>query len=107
MEAVVTPRMQEIFVDYDPHRYAGMGCWPCHRKEPGGGALEFRMPNPDLLLSPEQCTGSGLTALSPRGRAAAERMHRFMVDRVAPEMARLLGRAATDYDCFECHAEDR
>jgi hypothetical protein len=76
MEAVVTPRMQEIFVDFDPHRYAGMG-------------------------------GSGLTALSPRGRAAAERMHRLMVDRVAPEMARLLGRAATDYDCFECHAADR
>jgi hypothetical protein len=99
--------MRGLFVAFDRHRYAGMGCWPCHRRELDRRIVDFRMPNPDLLLDPDHCAEGVAQSSPPHAQAAAQRMHRFMAEQVTPEMARLLGRSAASFGCFDCHVEDR
>lgn len=90
MTSTVMPEMKSLFSAFDRGRYARMTCATCHGKD--GEARRFRMPNPDLLLEPEARQGAGA-------------VNDFMTTKVAPEMARLLGRGS--FDCFGCHAPDR
>lgn len=46
MAAVVMPRMQEIFLDHDPERFADFGCATCHGS--GASSGDFGMPNESL-----------------------------------------------------------
>jgi hypothetical protein len=97
MRSTVLPRIRELFVSFDPARYESMGCETCH----GDGAAEgsFRMPSARLLRLPD----------SPDGfkRLAAEKpaMCQFMLTRVKPAMAALLGmpeRGPDNRDGFGC-----
>lgn len=88
MTETVMPEMKALFVAHDEHRYANMTCATCHGRDQG-----LAMPSRDLRLEPEAATSA------PHGE-----MDRFMRDRVAPTMARLLGRPR--FDCFGCHAVD-
>lgn len=88
MHDTVMPQMKAIFVEFDRHRYDKMTCATCHGQD--GAKRGFRMPSPDLLLETEP-THTG-------------ELDKFMREKVAPEMARMLGRAP---DCFSCHTPDR
>jgi len=87
MTETVMPEVKALFGAWDPHRYRKMTCATCH------GHAGFAMPNGDLLLEPEAVTTSASTDMGA-----------FMHERVAPTMARLLGRPT--YDCFGCHVAD-
>ena len=43
MAAVVMPRMQKVFQDHDPERFADFGCATCH-----GSSGDYSMPNQAL-----------------------------------------------------------
>jgi hypothetical protein len=96
MRSTVMPEMRAVFARFDPHRYAKMGCSPCHAR--GRGKLDYRMPNEDLLLDPAAC------AEVPGGKAPMDAMNRFMGEQVGPTMARLLGKPWTS--CYWCHEYD-
>lgn len=93
MRSTVMPEMRALFVRFDPHRYAKMGCAPCHARGPG--EPDFRMPNEDLPLDPTECE-------KPGSDPSVTAMNRFMLEQVEPAMARLLGKPW--HSCFRCHS---
>lgn len=103
MEAVVTPRMKELFQRFSLHAYARMDCATCHGRRVTTG--HFEMPNPDLLLSE--------TDVKVAWTDRADAMDAFMGRDVEPAMARLLGKLPYDpatgmgCGCFGCHSVDR
>ena len=103
MKTVVMPKMKEVFTAYDASRYAKMTCTTCH----GDGASEgsFRMPNPGLPRLPGTPEGFKKLAADKPG------MTQFMLTKVKPTMARLLGVAEmtpenkTGFGCLNCHGK--
>lgn len=102
MKKVITPHMSELFQSANAERYASMNCATCH----GAGAKQghFHMPSPDLpALDPTD----GFAA----HRSAAPEVTAFMMEKVVPEMARLLGEQPYDpetgrgFGCFACHQQ--
>ena len=103
MKNVVLPRMTEVFVAFDAARYSRMTCQTCH----GEGAADggYRMPNPSLPKLPT----------SPEGfkRLLGERpqVSQFMLTKVKPMMAKLLGLpemtpdTRTGFGCMACHTK--
>lgn len=100
MKNVVMPHMKEHFQSANAERYAEMNCATCH----GAGAKQghFHMPSPDLpALDPTD----GFAA----HRNAAPEVTTFMMEKVVPEMARLLGEepynpeTGQGFGCFDCH----
>jgi hypothetical protein len=100
MKEVVLPRMRELLQEHDPDEFAEVNCATCH----GAGAKEgkFEMPN------------AGLPKLDPRDGFARHKkeepaMIKFMMERVTPEMVKLLDVAPYDpqtqqgFGCFNCH----
>jgi hypothetical protein len=103
MRTVVMPKAKELFVAYDPARYAKMSCATCH----GDGADDgtFKMPNPKLPKLPSSPEGfKQLIAAKP---AACQ----FMLVKLKPTMAALLGMPVfnpdtrTGFGCMNCHAK--
>ncbi|HEX7602035.1 MAG TPA: hypothetical protein VF316_10535 [Polyangiaceae bacterium] len=94
MRSRVMPEMLAMFARFDPHRYAKMGCTPCHARGPGDP--DYRMPNIDLPLNPAAC------ADVPGSDPSLIATNRFMREQVTPAMARLLGRSYES--CYWCHA---
>jgi hypothetical protein len=101
MKAVVLPKMKETFGAFDSVRYEKMNCATCH----GDGATDgtFRMPNPKLPKLPNSPEGfKKLMADKPA-------MSQFMMTKVKPIMAQLLGlpefnmETKTGFGCMECH----
>ncbi len=100
MEAKVTPRMRDLFVAEDSHRYPKFACATCHGRD--GPSRGYRMPNPSLLLEPTEWN----TAPAPDPSRAPSATDAFMARVVAPELARLLGRAPAQGGCFVCHTRE-
>jgi len=97
MRSTVMPEMRAVFARFDPHRYARMGCTPCHAR--GRRKQPYLMPNEDLLLDPKAC------AEVPGSDPSMTAMNRFMDEQVGPTMARLLGKPWNS--CFWCHEYDQ
>jgi len=96
MRSTVMPEMREVFARFDPHRYANMGCAPCHARGRRDGS--YRMPNEELLLDPTKCSED------PGGDPKMVVMYRFMNEEVGPAIARLLGKPWNS--CYICHDHD-
>ena len=96
MRSAVMPEMRALFARFDPHRYAEMGCSPCHARGPGNP--DYLMPNDDLLLDPSACVEV------PGSDPSVIAMSHFMDEQVGPTMARLLGKPWNS--CFWCHSYD-
>ncbi len=101
MKTVVMPRMRTLFTEFDAQSYAKMKCPTCH----GDGALpggNFKMPNPKL---PKLSYSDGFK----KHLEQKPEITRFMMERVVPEMAALLGEQPYDpatqkgFGCGECH----
>jgi hypothetical protein len=103
MKNVVLPRMKEVFVVFDAARYGGMTCVTCH----GEGAADggFRMPNPNLPKLP--ASPEGFKRLSNE----KPQMTQFMLTKVKPMMAKLLGlpeltpESRGGFGCMACHTK--
>lgn len=103
MDAVVVPKMKELFVAADPKEYADFGCGTCHGK--GADSGTFAMPNPDLPVLPGDAAGFAALAKQHPDVMA------FMSTKVKPTMAELLGKEEMDpkapkpdaVSCGTCH----
>ena len=100
MQTKVMPHMGELFSSFDPKHFDDVKCVTCH----GKGAMqgEFKMPNPEL------------PKLSSTGKFDEEmkkkpEMTKFMMEKVTPEMAKLLqmepynAETKEGFGCFGCH----
>ncbi len=107
MFAVVTPKMKELFVGFDPKTFKDFGCKTCH----GDGAVDktFKMPNPGIAELPT--TPEGFAELA---KDKPEYME-FMGKQVKPQMAALLGIEELDpaapkegaFGCYACHTTEK
>lgn len=101
MAKAVLPTMSAAFKGFNGEHYSDFDCATCH----GAGAADhtFKMPNPDLdhlsvdeIMNPDE-----------DHRAITE----FMMTKVKPEMARLLGKPEWSaenpqgFGCFNCHVQ--
>ena len=101
MKTVVLPRMRQVFVSFNPDRYAKMNCMTCHGESAADGS--FKMPNPRLPKLPT--TPDGFKKLAAEKPAVMD----FMKNEVKPKMAALLGapeynpETKSGFGCMECH----
>jgi hypothetical protein len=101
MKAVVVPRMKQVFVAFNPDRYAKMNCTTCHGDSATDGT--FKMPNPKLPKLPN--SPAGFKQLAADKPAVMD----FMKNEVKPKMAALLGEpeynpeTKSGFGCIECH----
>jgi hypothetical protein len=89
------PIMSEVFQEYDPQRFAELGCETCH----GTDMRERNFEMPSDQLPPVPLAGT------PAYQQMAESdpaMTRFMEEQVTPTMQTLLGMGAT-FTCNGCH----
>jgi len=99
MKKVVLPKMRDEFKAWESE-HAHMNCATCH----GAGASEgsFEMPNPRLPK---------LTMDLKEEMKEEPEATKFMMERVVPEMAKLLDEPAYDpktgkgFGCFDCHVK--
>jgi hypothetical protein len=100
MKTVVMPKMKELFSAFDPKHYSDMKCTTCH----GDGVKDktFKMPNPKLpKLS--------FTDHFKKHMDKKPEMTKFMMEKVVPEMATLLGtqpfnpETKQGFGCMGCH----
>jgi hypothetical protein len=103
MKNVVLPRMKDVFVAFDPVRYGNMACVTCHGEGAADGS--YRMPNPALPKLPASPEGfKKLLADKPA-------VTQFMLTKVKPTMAKLLGLpemtpdTRTGFSCMDCHSK--
>jgi hypothetical protein len=100
MKDVVMPAMRAEFQTFDGTKYATFTCKTCH----GSGAKDgtFKMPNADL---PKLDLAHGFA----KDKAAHPTTMDFMMQKVKPDMAKLLGEAeysqtnTNGFGCMECH----
>lgn len=95
MKNVVKPHMAKVFQEADAKAYADFACTTCHG--PGARQGNFEMPT------------DSLPKLDDEEMAEHPEVTQFMIDRVVPEMATLLGEqpynqeTQTGFGCFDCH----
>lgn len=97
MKLTVKPRMEKLFQQFDPERFAKFKCSTCHGSD--AVARSFEMPSPEL---PKLENFEKLEAEHPE-------MMEFMKKTVVPEMAAMLGQkpfdpeTRTGFGCGACH----
>lgn len=100
----VLPQMKALFKGYDEAQFKGFGCDTCHGAD--GKEKNYEMPTDSIYP---------LDKKDPVGKAMAydEAVTKFMIDKVVPDMAKLLD--AEPYDpktgtgtvgCFTCHPSE-
>src|SRR5690606_27338757 len=93
MKTVVMPTMKPIFQEFDGEEYGEFGCATCH----GSGAKDgnFEMPSAEL------------PALDQAEMDEHPEMTKFMMEKVTPKMADLMGEAPgpEGFGCFDCHTK--
>lgn len=97
MKTVIAPSMAKVFQEADAEEYANFSCGNCH----GSGAKQgnFSMPSAEL------------PALNKEEMDEHPEVTKFMMERVVPEMAKLLGEApydpatGTGFGCYGCHTK--
>ena len=100
MKTVVMPRMKEVFAPFEPPEFANMKCGACHGEGAKNGS--FKMPNPKL---PKLSYTDGFKKHMDKKPEATK----FMMEKVVPEMASLLGMQPYDpatkkgLGCGACH----
>ncbi len=100
---VMLPKMKAEFHAFDPKRFAHVDCATCHG--PGVEDGTFALPNPRLpkLLEPD---------LFAKHRAATPEVTKFMLERVEPDVADILGVPGFDpatrrgLSCYNCHPRE-
>ena len=100
MKSTVLPKMKAEFQAFDATDYGDFTCKTCH----GSGATDgkFKMPNADL---PKLDMAHGFA----KDMAAHPKTMSFMLQKVKPEMAKMLGQAEDSpsnpdgFGCLECH----
>jgi hypothetical protein len=96
----VIPKMGGLFKEFDAKRFAEVRCTTCH----GPGAKEGKFTMPNLALP----------KLDPSNEFAKHKKKdpkilEFMMTKVAPEMAKIIGEPPYDpvkkegFGCFNCH----
>lgn len=104
MGIYVLPKMQELFVEWRPDDYGGKNdfrCQTCHGENFDKPPVDFEMPRVAFPLKADDPIGA---AMKYDAEATA-----FMVERVLPTMAELLGEepynpdTGEGFSCFRCH----
>ena len=105
MKTVIAKKMIPEFIKFDPKRFGEMNCSTCHGKESVKND-SFKMPNPLLPKLPSDPD-------SFRNKMASKKeITGFMMTKVKPEMARLLGmpeynmHSKVGFGCFHCHTKE-
>ncbi len=100
MKTVILPKMQAEFQAFDAKKFDKFSCTTCHGERLKQG--NFAMPNPDL---PKLSFTDGFK----KHMTAKPDMTKFMMSKVEPDMAGLLGLKPYDpatkqgFGCMGCH----
>lgn len=100
MGVEVLPKMKTLFKEYDEAQFKGFGCDTCHGAD--GKEQNYKMPTDSIYpLDPKDPVGKAM--------AYDEKMTKFMLEIVEPEMAKMLDTTPYDpktqqgFSCFGCH----
>lgn len=94
MGLVVMPEMEKLFTAYDAEGYKEFKCQTCHGQDMK--EVDYKMPN-GLYGLPKEKTIEVSTEYDAE-------MTKFMMDKVSPKMAELLGKnLGTEFTCLSCH----
>ncbi len=102
MSDVVVPAMAALFAEYDGESFGELNCATCHGEN--AAANGFEMPSAEITVLPPFGTPEQRQIAADQPEMVA-----FMVQRVVPEMARLLGKqpfdpeTGTGFGCGACH----
>jgi hypothetical protein len=105
MGLFVLPRMEKLFKEWRPADYGDFRCQTCHGEDFDKPPVNFHMPRVSYPLKADDPIGAAM-------KYDAEATH-FMMEKVLPTMAELLGEKPYDdktgqgFACFRCHPKAR
>jgi hypothetical protein len=101
MGIYVLPRMEKLFKEWRPQGFADFRCQNCHGDNFDKPPVDFKMPRVSFPLKADDPVGGAM-------KYDAEAT-KFMMEKVLPTMAELLGEKPYDqktgqgFSCFRCH----
>lgn len=103
MKDVVKPRMEALFQAHDKEGFAEFNCKTCHG--PNAKKVKFKLPTKEIpKLNPANSFAAH--------KAEKPKMVEFMMNKVVPEMAKMLGverwspKTPKGLGCFTCHTKE-
>ena len=101
MGVEVFPKMKAAFQGYDANQFRAFKCDTCHGPDPA--AKKYKMPTDSIYPLPKDNPVKAAMAYD-------EKMTKFMVDTIVPEMAKMLQMQPADpktglgeFGCMNCH----